>query len=255
MSQAPPVAPPIPPSDAPPKKGIPPLAWVAIGCGGLLVIACGLFMIGGFFIFHKAKSFAAHPETAMARMITAGNPDLEVVTTDEDAKTITFRNKKTGEVVTINFEDAQKGKIVFKGDQGADAVIETTGEGQTAGIRVNSDKGSFTFGQGAGSAAAIPSWIPAWPGAKIQSTFTGNEASKSSGMYQFDAGVGVAQAMDFFEKGFKKAGFTISKSTYNLESDQGGGILTAKSGGLEANVTFTRQDGKTVVAVVYEEKK
>ena len=255
MSQTPPVAPQVPPSDAPPKKGIPPLAWVAIGCGGLLVIACGVFVLGGFFIFHKAKSFAAHPETFITRMITAGNPDLEVITVDEGAKTVTIRNKKTGEVLTINLEDAKQGKIVFKGDKGQNAVVETTGEGQTAGIRVNSDKGSFTFGQGAGSAAQVPSWIPVWPGAKIQSTFTGNEAEKSSGMYQFNAEADAARTLELFEAAFKKSGFSVSKSTYNLESGQGGGIVTAKSGGREANVTVTRQENKTVVAVVYEEKK
>ena len=185
MSQLPPNAPPYaPPQEPPKKKGLPVLAWVAIGCGGLLVIAILIVMAGGFFIFNKAKKFAAHPETAIAQMIMAGNPDLEVVTVDEGAGIVTVRNKKTGEVLTINLSDAKKGKIVFKGGKGEKMVIETTGEDQMKGVTMTTDKGSFTMGEGAGAETKIPSWIPSWPGVKIQSTFTGQEAGKRTGMYQ-----------------------------------------------------------------------
>jgi hypothetical protein len=255
MSQLPPNAPPIPPPQAPQKKmGLPPLAWVAIGCGGLLVIAVLIVAAGGFFFFSKAKRFATHPETTIAQMIMAGNPDLEVVTVDDGAGTITVRNKKTGEVLTINLSDAKKGKIVFKGDKGQNMVIETTGEDQAKGITMKSDKGSFTLGEGAGADAKVPSWIPSWPGANIQSTFSGQEEGKRTGMVQFEVDADAARALDFFEAEFKGAGFEVKKSTYDMGAQGSGGTITAKSGPREANVTVNRTEGKTVVAVMYEEK-
>ena len=45
---------------------------------------------------------------ALGRRIAAANPDAELVSIDEDAGTIGLRNKKTGKVVTITFEDATK---------------------------------------------------------------------------------------------------------------------------------------------------
>jgi hypothetical protein len=52
---------------------------------------------------------------AIAKILTATNPDVEVLSTDEDRNTITIRDKKTRETVTVNFDDVKKGKIVFKG--------------------------------------------------------------------------------------------------------------------------------------------
>jgi hypothetical protein len=49
-------SPPIAPGPAqPPKKGLHPLIWVAIGCGGLIFLAVVLFMALGFFALRKAK--------------------------------------------------------------------------------------------------------------------------------------------------------------------------------------------------------
>ena len=257
MSQIPPVPPSVPPQPAAHKKGLPVLAWVAIGCGGLLVIAILVVAAGGFFFFHKAKNILAHPETAIAQMLMANNPEVEIISMDADKGILTIRNKRTGEVLTVNFSDVEKGKIVFKGDKGNRMVIETTGEGQTTGISMKSDKGSFAFGEGAGVEAVSPAWIPSWPGVKIQSTFTGQEEGKRTGMYQFQLDEGVAAAMDYFEKEFKKGGFTPSKSTYDLGGQNPGGVLSVDAGGKNASVTFATnaKEKKTTVAVVYEEKE
>ncbi len=256
MSQMPPNTPPVVPSPSPQKKkGLPPLAWVAIGCGGLLVVAVLIVAAGGFFVFHKARKFAAHPETAIAQMIVAGNPDLEVVTVDDGAGTVTVRNKKTGEVLTLNLSDVKKGKIVFKDGTGQKMVIETAGEGEGKGITMKSDKGSFALGGGA--EAKIPSWIPSWPGVTVQSTFSGEEAGQRTGMYQFQLEESLTSAMDYGEKELRKAGLTPKKSTYDLGGQNAGGVLTVDEGGKNATLTFAYdpKDKKTTVAVVYEEKE
>jgi uncharacterized protein YneF (UPF0154 family) len=103
---------------APVKQGLPVWAWVGIGCGALLILVLVVVMVGGFFVARKVKDvagdFEKDPAMATARMIVKLNPDLEEVAVDSDAGTITVRNTKTGEVVTVDFDDIEQGKISFK---------------------------------------------------------------------------------------------------------------------------------------------
>ena len=94
---------------APAKKGLPVWAWIGIGCGALSILVLVVLMVGGFFVARKVQDVAAdfeeNPAMATARMIVKLNPELEEVATDEEAGTITVRNRKTGEVITVNFEE------------------------------------------------------------------------------------------------------------------------------------------------------
>src|SRR6188768_507460 len=106
-----------PQSVPPQKKGMSVWAWVAIGCVGILVV-CGV-AVGGFVWWgaHKVKTMAAeykdNPGMATVKMLTAMNPDLEMVSCDEASGKVTIKNKKTGEVVTVDMADIQNGKISF----------------------------------------------------------------------------------------------------------------------------------------------
>ena len=40
------------------KKGLSPWAWVAIGCGGLLVVCAIIVSVSGFFVAKKVGDFA-----------------------------------------------------------------------------------------------------------------------------------------------------------------------------------------------------
>ena len=98
------------------KKGLSPWAWVAIGCGGLLLVAMIVMMVGGMFVAKKVGDFAEDFEenpAAAAEMLIKMNPDLELVDSDRDAGTMTIRNKEDGEVITVNYEDIEKGKLSF----------------------------------------------------------------------------------------------------------------------------------------------
>ena len=112
------------------------------------------------FFLHKARQAGFDPELmqrnpglAITKMIAAANPDVDVLSTDEGAGKITVRDKKTGKVVTMTFDDAKKGKFSFsaQGDDGKTASLE--------------------FGAGADK---LPSWVPAYPGAKAVGTFAVN---------------------------------------------------------------------------------
>lgn len=81
------------------RKGLSPVVWIAIGCAGVLVLAGIATFAGGIFIFNKAKNVVEemekNPVLATAKLITATNPDVELVATDEESQTVIFLNSKT----------------------------------------------------------------------------------------------------------------------------------------------------------------
>ena len=92
---------PVPPAAPPaPQSGTKtsPLVWVLVGCGGIVLLVAVIMLVAGMFVAKKAGSYLKdaekNPAMAAAKMIVAMNPELETVSADEDAGTITIRNKK-----------------------------------------------------------------------------------------------------------------------------------------------------------------
>jgi Predicted membrane protein len=127
-----------------PKK-ISPIVWILVGIFGLFVVLGIALTAGAAFVAHKVKQ---NPALAIAKLATVGNPDLEAVAADEGANTVTFKDKRTGETVTMNFDDVKKGKIVFKSN-GKEATIQAHGEGQNGTLEINSPDGTVKIGAGA----------------------------------------------------------------------------------------------------------
>ncbi|MGD9253716.1 MAG: hypothetical protein PVG92_07260, partial [Holophagae bacterium] len=157
------------PPQQPAKKGLPVWAWIGIGCGALIVLAMIVTMAGGFFIANKAKKFAAEIEDdpqaaamAAAKMIVKLNPEFEEVSSDKEAGTITIRNKATGEVITVNLEDIQEGKLSFTGDEG-EVNIDASQLDDTGSLRVTGEDGEVIFSSGEAT-QAVPDWLPLYPG-------------------------------------------------------------------------------------------
>jgi len=250
MSQIPPPVPPQP--QAPAKKGVHPLVWVAVGCGALLLIAVIVVMAGGFFIFNKAKKFAANPEVGAIQMMVAANPDLEIVTVDEGAKKVTIRNKKTGEVLTMDFSEIKEGKFKIAGKGDEKFSIETHGEGSTGNVQITTEKGTTTFGADASS--DLPSWIPAYPGTQATGTYSATVNDKKSGGFSFKTSDSAEKVLAFYESEMKGKGFEPSKTTYQQDGATGG-FITAKSGGKTLTVTVTtdKAEGGTNGMLAYEE--
>lgn len=250
MSQIPP---PVPASSAPSpkKKGLPVLAWVAIGCGGLLVIAIGVVVAGGFFVARTVGQAAKDPGMAAAKLMVAANPELEIVSSDTEAGTITIRNKKTGEVITMDLSDVKQGKIDFTGPKGEKVTLEADG-GQDQGIlSIQSDAGSFTLG--GGSAAERPDWVPDYPDSSPEGTFSMTEGDKKAGGFQFTTGDTPEAVMDRYEAAFKGAGFEVNKHAYSGGGSTGG-VVDARKGERHASVSVASGDDGTTVMVNFEEK-
>ncbi len=94
---------------APARKGLHPLAWIAIGCGGLIVVGVVVAMVLGIFAAKKLGEVGDNPAKA-AEWFIKMNPDLELVEHDESAGTMTVRQESTGETVTANSEDLKEGR-------------------------------------------------------------------------------------------------------------------------------------------------
>ncbi len=105
-----PSAPATPPSP-PAKKGLPVLAWIAIGCIGLIVLGGIAFTavtyMGARWVKNRVEEAAEKPVETAAKMIALSNPDIQFVSADEQAKSATFRDKKTGKELTFSLDDIE----------------------------------------------------------------------------------------------------------------------------------------------------
>ncbi|HEV8631513.1 MAG TPA: hypothetical protein VGV61_14445 [Thermoanaerobaculia bacterium] len=245
-----------PQQPVPPKKGMSVWAWVAIGCVGILVL--GGVAVGGFVWWgaHKVKSMAAeyqaHPEVATMKMITAMNPDLEMVSADEAAGKVTIRNKKTGEVVTLDMKDIKEGKINFSDAKGAQASVNFDQQAGKMEVRgANGEVATF------GGAAQAPDWVPVYPGGTTQAAYSAQSAEGSQSTFSVTTSDGVDKVFAFYKERLESGGFKVNTESHYGTGDSSGGMLMGESADGKRTLMFTigAEGGKTTVAVVAAEKK
>jgi uncharacterized protein YneF (UPF0154 family) len=245
--------PPVTPPPAPPaKKGTSPLVWILAGCGGLVVIALLVILVGGYFVAHKVKGYAdmakKNPAMAAAKLAVSFNPDLEIVSEDDDKGTLTIRDKKTGEEITMNAEDIKKGRLTFKNKKGEQVTLEGSTEKGKEGFSVKTGKGTMAFGNAEGETP--PSWVPSYPGAKPMASTRQKTEEGVQGTFSFHTGDSREKVLAFFEKELKTAGFEVERA------GQGGmSNLSAKSGDGKNKVNvvvLAVSEGGTQVTVEYE---
>jgi hypothetical protein len=250
-----------PPPGAPPqtpKKGLGPLGWILIGCGGLILIAGlvfgGLMMAGGWFVKKQAEKFEKNPTLAAAEMMVRLNPDLELVSKDEEHSTLTIKNKKTGEVATFSAEDAKEGKFVFKTDQGTTVFDASGKDGGT--VKVTTDKGEVaTFG--AGAPQNLPAWLPIYPGGTVQGTFDTTNAEGRSAAFTVTTTDPADKVLEYYETQFENAGLKVDKTTLASNDQTSGGTLTVKSDDdkRQASVIVSTSGEGTQAMISFQEKK
>ncbi len=250
-----PQTPPPPPPAQPAKKKVSPWVWVLGGC--LVLVVLVLLLMGGctWFLADKAKDmaaeFEANPARAAAEMAVRLNPDLELVSSDEEAGTMTVLQKSTGEEVTLNFQDIAEGKFSFETDEGTSSIsFDPEGEG---GVTVEGPDGTTSYGAKAGD--ELPSWIAVYPGAsEPQGAYSSTSGDQRSGAVSFRTGDPVARVLEFYERSLKAAGLEVSKTTFTAQGSAGG-MLNGNSEEPTRSVTVmvNDEDGETAIAVNYTE--
>ena len=235
------------------KKGLGVWAWVAIGCVGLLVV--GGLAIGGAVwygarkVSTMAKDMAEDP-TAAIEMIAALNPDIEVVGKDGAAGTVTIRDKKSGETMTVDMDDLKEGRISFTTDEG------------TSSLSLDQEAGSMVV-QGAdgavaqfGGATQLPGWIPAYPGAASEGVYSAQDATTESGTFTLATTDSLDAVFAYYKQQLESGGYQVTENRYS--GPQGdGAMLVGETEGGGRTLTFTLQasEGKTQVMGGYTRQK
>jgi hypothetical protein len=112
-----PNVPPLPPK----KKGLGPIAWLGIGCGGLILLIVIGFVIIGIFFGPAMKKFAqeaqTNPTRAMATMmVSMGRGEFEMVAEDDANKRYTVKQKSTGQLTTVYWDAKYNKPATVSGD-------------------------------------------------------------------------------------------------------------------------------------------
>lgn len=243
---------------APVKQGLPVWAWVGIGCGALVVLAVVVVMVAGFFVANKVKDvaadFEANPAMATARMIVKLNPELEEVEVDEAAGTITVRNTKTGEVVTVDFEDLEQGKLSFKsGDK--EITVDASEVGESGTLKVTDGSGAVVFSAGETSATDMPSWAPVYPGTEPANRHSMKTETTLSGGFELETADPVNEVMEFYRSTLNSGGFELSVNTYTQDDTEGGMVNGSREADQRNVVVIVNREagGPTKIMVTYNE--
>lgn len=241
------------PAAIPPQASkVSPIVWILVSIAGLVLIAGVLIISSGVFLVHK---FAQNPAMTTAKLLTAGNPDIEVLSADQGQNTVTFRDKKTGETVTMNFDDVKRGRIVFK-NKGQEASLQVRGDGQNGSLEINSTQGAVKFG--AGNAAKLPDWVPVYPGVSPHVNFSMQANDADGGTFQFETTDSAKDVLSFYEQALKRADFRITANISGNLAESSGAMLTAEDTNSKRTIMVTAgtaDRGATVNVVFGANKK
>jgi len=212
-----------------------PIVWV-------LIVILGLFVLGaigvvgtGLFVAHKFHEAGIDPEMwhtnpglAASKMITAFNPNMEMVRINEGDRTVTMRDKRNGHEWTMSFGDVQQGRfrMNMRDDNG----------------------GSVQIG---GDASRLPAWIPEYPGSKPDVAFTGSSDRGEGGTFTFNTPDAPQDVMKFYQD---KIGELGMKANLVANSIEGGTIVATEENGRSLNITVAASGGRTGVTVIYGRK-
>ncbi|HVF59224.1 MAG TPA: hypothetical protein VNJ70_05365 [Thermoanaerobaculia bacterium] len=223
---------PPPPPVQPPKRS--PMFWVAIGCGVIILLGflalAGMCAAGGMWFKRQASKFEQNPAVAAAELAVRANPELELVESDTEKGTITYRHKETGEVVTVNAAEFEGGKW----------TVETK-------------EGTATFGGNAPQ--NLPAWVPVYPGGSVTGNFDTTSGEGRSVAFTMTTPDSVAAVLEFYESQLQGAGLTVQKTTFDQAGTSGGTVGgTSQDEKRSASVMVSTADGQTSAVVSFTEK-
>ncbi|MES2572627.1 MAG: hypothetical protein V4710_21570 [Verrucomicrobiota bacterium] len=103
------------------KKGLGPLAWIGIGCGGIVVVGIIALVIASFVFGPKLKKFVEDAQkdptrTLATSMVSMSGGQFEMAQADEANKRYTVREKQTGKLTTIYWNEKTKSADTVEGD-------------------------------------------------------------------------------------------------------------------------------------------
>lgn len=246
----------------PPEKKSNVWAWVLIGCGTFVVLGIIGVVLGGFFVWNKAKQagldpelMEKHPAVATAKLMAALNPDIEVVSIDEEKELITVKDKKTGRVVTVSLDKAKDGRVVFSANGEEPVSIEARADESKGSLDVKSAEGSAKFGTN--SVSKLPEWLPGYPDAQIEGNYSAETKDGTSGGFHFTTTDSPNKVVKFYEDALKRAGLTVNTNIVQQNGKTAGGTAMAESSNKNRTAYITaavNAEGSTLITVLFTSK-
>jgi len=247
---------------APPPKKSKAWVWVLGGCLGIVLIGIIGFFVVSYVVYTKAKQAAKNagldtelmqkkPALAGAKAVVAMDPDLELVSSDDDKGVLTIRDKKTGEVITISADDVNKGKLSFKQNGKELGTFEVHSDSPS--VEVKTGNGSATLGPG--GSYAPPEWIPVYPGAALGWDYSVRDKSNvpRNGSFHFITNDDPDKIVNFYSDALKRSGLTVT--TTGIQAGGGKtGVLNAieEKGNRTLYLGVTPQTGSSnMVSIVF----
>jgi hypothetical protein len=231
----------------PPRKPNKVLLWVLGGCGGLLLLALLGFAVTVLWVRQKVGNLQRNPAVAAAELIVRANPELELVATDYTKGTITMRDKKTGETLTMDATRVKEGRFAFRDGKGKEIRINAL-EGGSGTVQVQGPEGQASFGVGTKDQA--PAWLRTYPGAPVEGVASVISKSGSSGTVVQRTTDSPAQVFEAFEKALKADGFTVG----TVHTPDGGMVIgDQKPSRRHVVASISKNHGQTVVTLSYRE--
>lgn len=209
-------------SSEPLKKGLSPLAWVGIGCGGIAVLGLIAIVAGGMFLGNKVKQGLADangdPERFAVEMIVKLNPDMEMVETEDEEGKITIKMIKTGEVHTFSYTDIKEGKFSIESTTADGKTTRVKHDGQTMKIKDGDGKTTVVTAAKDGDYwANLPEALKdfAYPNVSdVASPLATTEDDKSiKTSFMFITKDTQADVLKFYQEKFKAGGYTIEETS------------------------------------------
>ena len=188
-------------------------------------------------------------------MIVKINPELEEISTDEEAGTMTVRNTKTGEEITVNFEDIEEGKFSFTTDKG-EIRVDASELQESGTINVTDDEGGVVFSTGGVVSDDIVAWVPIYPGCEPTNRHTMRSEQEQTGGFELETPASVNEALEFYRAALTDEGYEVAVNTFTQEESEGG-MVNGKNGEKGRNVVaiFSSDGGgPTKIVIQYSQR-
>lgn len=205
------------------------VVWILLAVAGVFVLCIAGLIAAGLYV-------ARNPGVAMAKIITAANPDAEVLSTDLGSQTLRIRDRRTGKEVTLSFDDVKRGRLKFSA---------TGDNGEVANLEIGGGEGK------------LPAWVPTYPGARAQGNLTASGADGGGvgegGIVTFTTPDPPSKVTEFYDAKCKEMGMSVNLSQL---SDSGGLIVGADDGKQRTlHVMVAGGSGDTTITVTYGRKR
>ena len=117
------------------KKGLGVLGWLGIGCGGIIVLGVIGVIVFTMMFGGKIKQFAEDVQknptrTTATTMVTMSAGQFEMAAEDDANKRYTVREKQTGRLTTIYWNEKKKAPEIIAGDFSAIPAADSAPAGE-----------------------------------------------------------------------------------------------------------------------------